>query len=131
MAAAADRQPVWHGLGIGARITAIFVLGALVLSFSMGGLSYFTTRHFLLAERESAAQHQAFANAALIRSSLAAGNTQYAHLLASLDAGSDSHSVLIHHAKVSSSSLSLNLTSIPAQLRKVVQGGSAATQTYL
>ena len=30
----------------------------------MGGLSYFTTRHFLLAGRETAAQHQAFANAA-------------------------------------------------------------------
>ena len=50
-------------LGIGARITAVFGLGALILSIMMGGLSYFTIRHFLLAGRESAAQHQAFANA--------------------------------------------------------------------
>jgi len=124
------RQPVWRRWGIGARITAIFVLGALVLSFSMGGLSYFTTRHFLLAERESAAQHQAFANATLIRSSLSTGNTQYADLLASLDAGSDSHSVLIHNGKSSSSSLSLTASSIPVRLREAVLGGSAATQTY-
>jgi len=45
-------------LGIGARITALFGLGALLLSILMGGLSYFTTRHFLLAGRETAAQQQ-------------------------------------------------------------------------
>ena len=117
-------------MGIGARITAIFVFGALVLSFSMGSLSYFTTRHFLLAERESAAQHQAFANATLIRSSLLAGDTRYADLLASLDAGSDSHSILIHRGKPYESSLSLSPSSIPEHLRQDVLAGSAATQTY-
>ncbi len=50
-------------LGIGARITAVFGLGALILSILMGGLSYFTVRHFLLAGRESTDQHQAFLNA--------------------------------------------------------------------
>ena len=64
-------------LGIGARITAVFGLGALLLSVLMGGLSYFTTRHFLLAGRESAAQHQAFANAAVVRG-LAAGRASTA-----------------------------------------------------
>ena len=117
-------------MGIGARITAIFGLGALLLSFSVGGLSYFTTRHFLLAERESAAQHQAFANAALLRSSLESGNTAYANLLAFLDAGSGSHSVLIHGSTAYSSSLSLSVSSIPAKLRAEVTRGSAATQTY-
>ena len=117
-------------LGIAARITAIFGLGALLLSISMGGLSYFTTRHFLLAERESAAQHQAFANATLVRSSLGSGDTKYADLLASLDAGSGSHSVLIHTSKAYASSLSLNDSSIPSRLRAEVLDGSAATQTY-
>src|ERR1700689_3363084 len=104
-------------MGIGARITAIFGLGALLLSFSMGGLSYFTTRHFLLAERESAAQNQAFANALVVRSSLASGNTQYLELLASLDVGSDSSSILIHKQKPYSTSLSLNESSIPRKLQ--------------
>jgi two-component system, OmpR family, sensor histidine kinase MtrB len=117
-------------LGIRARITAIFGLGALLLSFSVAGLSYFTTRHFLLAERESAAQHQAYANAALVRSSLQSGATQYADLLASLDAGSDSHSVLFYRSTPYSSSLSLSASSLPGQLRSVVLGGSVATQTY-
>ena len=97
-------------MGIGARITAIFGLGALLLSFTMGGLSYFTTRHFLLAERESAAQTPGLRQRhSLVRQHTAtSGNNEYASLLASLDAGSDSHSVLVHNGKPYSSSLSLS-----------------------
>jgi signal transduction histidine kinase len=119
-------------LGIAARITAIFGLGALLLSVSMGGLSYFTTRHFLLDERESAAQHQAFINANLVRSSLLSGNSQYAQLLASLDAGSGSgsNSVLYHQGTASQGSLSLSFSSLPHGLRAEVLAGTPATQTY-
>jgi len=117
-------------LGIGARITAVFGLGALLLSILMGGLSYFTVRHFLLAGRESAAQQQAFANAVVIRTSLESGNTGYVLLLSNIDAGTDAHSVLYHRSKAYASSLSFNASSIPYQLRKVVLAGAAATQTY-
>jgi signal transduction histidine kinase len=117
-------------LGIAARITAVFGLGALLLSILMGGLSYFTTRHFLLAERESAAQHQAFTNANLVRSSLQSGDTKYVDLLASIDAGSNAHSVLYHQSKAYASSLSVNASTIPARLRSQVIAGTAATQTY-
>jgi signal transduction histidine kinase len=118
-------------VGIGARITAIFVLGALLLSFSMGGLSYFTTRHFLLAERESAAQNQAFANALVVQSSLQSGNTQPADLLAQLDAGSDSNSILIHKSKAYPSSLAISESSIPHALRNDVFNGVVAIQTFV
>ncbi len=117
-------------LGIGARITAVFGLGALVLSILMGGLSYFTVRHFLLDGRESAAQHQAFNNAVLVRSSLELGNTQYVNLLTNIDFGSDAHSVLYHRAKFYDSSLSVTAASIPIELRKDVLAGTAATETY-
>jgi len=95
-------------LGIGARITALFGLGALLLSILMGGLSYFTTRHFLLAGRETAAQQQAFGNALVVRSSLLSGDTQYVTLLASIDAGTGAHSILYHQSKAYVSSLSAN-----------------------
>jgi len=130
VASVAARGSRWRRLGIGARITAVFGLGALLLSVSMGGIAYFTVRHFLVGERESAAQHQAFANADLIRSSLQSGDTQYSALLASLDAGSDSHSVLVHSKTPYQSSLSLSIESIPTRLRDEVEAGSAATQTY-
>ena len=117
-------------LGIGARITALFGLGALLLSILMGGLSYFTTRHFLLAGRETAAQHQAFNNALLVRSSLLSGDTQYVTLLASIDAGTGAHSILYHQSKAYVSSLSVNSSSLPIKLRQAVLAGTAATQTY-
>ena len=39
---------LWARFGLRARITVLFGLGALLLSVSMGGLSYFTARHFLV-----------------------------------------------------------------------------------
>src|SRR5947209_11063421 len=122
-------------LGIGARITAVFGLSALVLSIVMGGVSYFTTRHFLLAGRETAAQHQAFSNAAYVRSALQTavqgGNTpQYVTLLTQIDFGSGAHSVLYHEGKRYVSSLALNGSSLPERLRRDVLRGSVATQTY-
>jgi two-component system, OmpR family, sensor histidine kinase MtrB len=118
-------------MGIGARVTAIFALGALLLSISMGGLSYFTTRHFLLAERESAAQNQTFANATTVQSSIVSGDTDYADLLATLDVGSGSSSLLIHRSTAYPSSLSISESSIPARLRSEVFAGAVATQTYV
>ena len=117
-------------LGIGARITAVFGVGALLLSILMGGLSYFTTRHFLLAGRETAAQRQAFANASVVRSSLESNDHQYVTLLANIDAGSDAHSVLFHQGKPYASSLAVSASSIPQALRREVVAGNAATQTY-
>jgi len=117
-------------LGIGARITAVFGLGALLLSILMGGLSYFTIRHFLLAGRESAAQHQAFANAAVVRSSLEAGNTGYVALLVSIDAGTDAHSVLYRQSKAYASSLVVNASTLPHTLRQDVLSGTPETQTF-
>ena len=120
-------------LGIGARITAVFGLGALLLSIVMGGVSYFTTRHFLLAGRETTAQQQAYANAANLRSSLESGSTNYVTLLTQIDFGSGAHSILYHQGNRNpyvASPLSVNASSLPAQLRREVLGGIVATQTY-
>ena len=117
-------------LGIGARITAVFGLGALLLSVLLGGISYFTVRHFLLEGRETAAQQTAFSNASLVRSSLESGDTQYVSLLAQIDAGTGAHSVLYHRSKSYVSSLTVNASSIPLSLRHEVLDGTAATQTY-
>jgi signal transduction histidine kinase len=119
-------------LGIGARITAVFGLGALLLSIIMGGVSYFTTRHFLLAGRETTAQQQAYANAANLRSSLESGSTNYVTLLTQIDFGSGAHSILYHQGNRNPyvSSLQANASSLPARLRREVLSGTVATQTY-
>ena len=58
-----------------------------------------------------------------MRSSLESGDTQYVDLLASIDAGSDAHSVLYHGAKSYASSLSVNASSIPADAAPGGPGG--------
>ena len=115
-------------LGIGARITAVFGLSALVLSIVMGGVSYFTTRHYLLAGRETSAQHQAYSNAAYVRSALqsalqAGNNPEYVTLLTQVDFGSGGHSVLYHDGQRYVSSLAPSASSIPSKLRRDVLGG--------
>src|SRR5665213_576733 len=105
----------------------------------MGGLAYFTTRHFLLAERETAAQTQAFANAFSLRSQLAAGSKKYGTLLASLDSASNSHSILVRDsmpyypttAISQSPKPAVTESSIPAALRAEISRGNAAIQTYI
>ena len=124
------RVRLWARLGLRARVTVMFGLGALLLSVMMGGLSYFTTRHFLVAERESASLRQAYVNASLIRSALHSGNTQFDQLLASLDSGAGSVSVLYVRDASFSSRLAA-AREIPTSLRTTVQLGNPATQTYL
>lgn len=109
----------------------MFGLGALLVSTSLGGLSYFTTRHFLLSERESASIHQAYVNASLVRNSLDSGNNQFNQMLASLDVGSNSHSVLFYKSSPYSSSLSVGANAIPSSLRIEVSKDNSAFGYYI
>lgn len=122
-----SRGPLWNRLGLRARVTVTFGFGALFLSASMGGLSYFTTRHFLLGERQSASVHQAFSNAAVVRTLL--GSSRLEQQISSLDTGTDSASVIFYKGEWFSSKISVGEASIPVALRLLVFSGSAATQT--
>ena len=68
--AAAPLDPSVPGLGLRARVTVTFALGALALSTLMAGLTYFTARQIFLNERQTAILRQAYVNASLIRASL-------------------------------------------------------------
>jgi two-component system sensor histidine kinase MtrB len=118
----------WKRLGVRARVTFLFGAGALVLSTSLGGLAYFTAQHFLVSERESASQHQAYVSATLVRSQLYLGNLHYDQLLASLDSGSGSSSVLYVGDHPYASPLSAT-GSVPSGLLQLVRSGTPATQT--
>jgi signal transduction histidine kinase len=118
---------VWTRLGLRARVTVMFGLGALLLSVLMGGLSYFTTRHFLLAERQSASLHQAFSNATVVRTNLVLGSTQFDEQLASLDIGTGSESVMYVRGKWYSSRIAVGEHAIPAALRTMVLHGEVST----
>ncbi len=125
---------LWARLGLRARVTVMFGLGALILSVCMGGLSYFTARHFLVSERQNASLHQAYVNAKLIRSTLplAERNTSgITKLLSEADSGATgSSSVLYVSGKWYDRSISVGEQALPAPLRHLVLAGTAATQSF-
>ena len=59
-----------RSLGLRARITAVFALGALALSAALAVATYELTRSSLLEERERASVRAAYLDAAFIRTGL-------------------------------------------------------------
>ncbi|HWF20554.1 MAG TPA: hypothetical protein VG226_00295, partial [Acidimicrobiales bacterium] len=49
----------WSRLGLRARVTVTFAVGAFVLSALLAGITYFSARQAFVNERQSASQHQA------------------------------------------------------------------------
>ncbi len=114
-------------VGLRARITTMFGLGALLLSALMGVGTYLVARQFTLHQRESSAVHETFVDASLARSSLRGPNPDVAALLESLDT-SGSRSVLELRGRWFSASVPVGERSIPTAMRTLVGSGTAATQ---
>jgi signal transduction histidine kinase len=118
-------------LGLRARVTAAFGLGALFLSLLMGGLTYGVTLRYLLRQRESAIVHQAYVNAQLVRAGLRSARPDVPQLLAGLR-GSDtgSESVLRYTDRWFATSLVVGRDALPAALRTDVLNGTPSRQRY-
>jgi signal transduction histidine kinase len=124
-----------RGLGLRARVTAAFAIGAFALSTIMAGITYFTARQNFLNERQSAAQRQAFANASLIDTSLRSPGaqvpgTQVNQILESVDTGPGSRSVLRTGGQWYATSISVGQNAIPATERALVLSGTPASQLF-
>jgi signal transduction histidine kinase len=118
-------------LGLRARVTVTFGLGALALSATMAGLTYFTARQFILHERETAILRQAYVNASLARSSLRSPNPNITQLLDSLDTLPGSLSVLEQRGQWYATSISVGENAIPLRLRTMVLRGKPASQHFV
>lgn len=117
-------------LGVRARVTVTYALGALALSATMAGLTYFTARQFILNERQTAILRQAYVNASLVRSALRSPGPQVPQLLGSLDTLPGSLSVLEWSGQWYATSISVGETAIPAALRSEVLSGTPALQHF-
>jgi signal transduction histidine kinase len=124
------RKRPWSNLGLRSRVTVTFGLGALALSATMAGITYFTARQFILKERETAILRQAYVNASLARSSLRSVDPNVTQLLASLDTVPGSRSVLDLKGTWYATSLSVGENAIPLALRSLVLSGTPATQHF-
>lgn len=120
-----------QGLGVRARVTATFAIGAFALSAVMAGITYFSVRQSFLNERQGADQRQAFANASLVQSSLRSPNAQIRQLLEEADTTvPGSLSVLHTGGQWYANSISVGQGAIPGELRSLVLAGTPASQLF-
>ena len=117
-------------LGLRARVTLAFAIGAFGLSALMAGITYFTARQTFLSERQSAEQRQAFANAALVQNALRSPVTDVNQLIESVDTLPGSRSVLHTGSQWYATSISVGQSAIPPGERVVVLAGTPASQLF-
>ncbi|MGH8982025.1 MAG: HAMP domain-containing sensor histidine kinase [Acidimicrobiales bacterium] len=121
---------LWTRFGLRARVTVMFALGALVLSVTMGAISYFTTRHILVSDNENSAISTAFTHAKSVQTEIRDGEKPVT-ILSSADYGTTGSSSLLYrrgqwyerHAAVTPSFL-------PRGLTQLVGDGTSASVTY-
>ncbi len=124
------RTRLSRNLGLRARVTATFAIGAFALSTIMAGITYFAARQSFLSERQGADQRQAFANASLIRNALQGPGTQVDQLIGSVDTLPGSLSVLHKGGKWYATSITVGPSAIPSGLRTMVLHGTPASQFF-
>jgi two-component system, OmpR family, sensor histidine kinase MtrB len=117
-------------LGLRARVTLAFALGALVLSLSLSALTYLLVRNYLLDQRESSAVRQTYLNARLTRDGLRTLNPVVPRILAGLQAPADSRSVLFYDGNWFASAVGTGRDSLPKALRARVASGTPARQSF-
>lgn len=119
-------------LGLRARITAVFALGALVLSTSLAGATYALTRQSLLDEREQAAVRTAYVDAALVRQGLARTDPDLAQVLQDLDTGEQRRPLIRRNGQWFGRSADDGLTgAVPIRLQALIEQGRPAVQLVL
>jgi two-component system sensor histidine kinase MtrB len=116
-------------LGLRSRITAVFGIGALVLSTSLAVATYSLTRESLLNERERAAVRGAYYDAASIRGGLGGEQPDINSALRNLDTGEERRPLVRRDGQWYARSADDGLTSaIPIELQRLVDGGTPAVQ---
>ena len=116
-------------LGLRARITAVFALGALGLSAALAVSTYELTRTSLLSERERAAVRAAYFDAALVEQGLSADEPDIGRLLQSVDTGEQRRPLVRRGGQWFSRSADDGLTrAVPAELLQRVEQGTPAVQ---
>jgi signal transduction histidine kinase len=120
---------VLRRFGLRARISALFSLGALVLSSGIAVAAYDLTRHSVLRERERTAVRAAFFDEAVAQQGLTGENPDVVEALRSIDTGQSRRPLVHREGKWFSRTADDGLVgAIPAKLLAVVGGGTPAMQ---
>ena len=114
-----------HRLGLRARVTAAFAIGALLLSAAVTLASYELTRRTLTADRENAAVRAAYFDAAVVDAGLSGRSPDVLALLRSLDTGADRSVLLQWDDRWYSLTAD---AAVPAPLQRMALAGAAGAQ---
>ncbi|HKH87184.1 MAG TPA: ATP-binding protein [Acidimicrobiales bacterium] len=115
-------------LGLRARVTTTFALGALVLSGVLASVTYLSVRSSVVNQQESSLTHEAIASAESLRGAIQVPNADYPQALASFDTARGSESLLESGGQWYPSSPTLQRSVLPAPLRSLVLRGQLAEQ---
>jgi signal transduction histidine kinase len=117
-------------LGLRARVTAAFALGALLLALVMCGITYGVSRSYFIRQWEDSAVQQAYVNAQFVRTGLRSARPDVPQLLQGIGSGGASDSVLRYTNEWFATSLVVGRDAIPEALRTEVHSGTPARQRY-
>ena len=118
-----------RAVGLRARVTAVFALGALAVSVALAGATYEIVRTSLLDERERAAVRAATLDGSLVRQGLAGDEPDIALVLRNLDTGETRRPLVRSGGAWFARTADDRLTpAVSAQLRELVEGGTPAVQ---
>ena len=122
------RLPRFRQLGLRARITLLFALGAMLLSTIVAGTTWTITRQNLVDERQESSRDQFLANATQVNQRLADPALDIENLLSSLPSPSGAQPILFLDG--SSFTPGLEDNPLPSSLRTQVQSGTPSAMTY-
>jgi two-component system sensor histidine kinase MtrB len=116
-------------LGLRARVSAAFAIGALLLSAVISLVSYESTRNTLFSERERTAVRAAYFDAAVVNAGIAGTDPDVVEVLRSLDTGADRYVLLYLAGQWRSRSADAAAdTAVPAGLQAMTANGQAGAQ---
>ncbi len=113
--------------GLRARIVLGFAAATLLVSAVLVTTTFLLARGYLLDQRERTLTRQAFADADVLRSRLSTAGAEIGTALEELEPSGASDVVVHHGDSWYSSSLEVGARDVPADLRALVDDGTAAT----
>jgi signal transduction histidine kinase len=119
----------WRGrLGLRGRAAVAFGLVGLFATVAVASTTFLLFRSYLIGQRASGAERQAFANARLVRSALRTPDADVAELLTTVRGATGSDVVVRFRQAWFSSSVAVGQDDIPTDLRRIVSSGHAGNQ---
>ena len=114
----------WRRLGLRARITLLFTLGAAVLSIVMAGVTYALVRSALIRQRDERAVQIAYGNARVVQDALKSDPPSIQPILSGLPSPGSSRPLVFARGQWTALTSEYGSESIPAALRtRVIDEG--------